>query len=206
MECRLIGSLPGPLHHILPFLKGRLWHQLPADVQARGNQEPGITRRKPKKQERAIQVNEFEWQNIQKCWKNQSPGLVLINGKDQLQDVVEITGDHTDGDGIDFGTTFNFAVDITGASPEGFHLDDIYNETRRHFLLAKSSLRQIKILHGQIPRQVSDDFADLEITLDEFFMGPPSAAVSGQHQQFPTSLSRPEESRSINNEHQKRKQ
>jgi hypothetical protein len=135
-----------------------------------------MIRRKRKKWGWAIPINQFEWRNIQTRWQTESPGLVLINSRDQLlHDVAEITGDHSDDDGVDFGTTFNFALDITGASANTLKLDDIYNDTRRHFLLAKACLRQIKNLNGQIPPLVADDFADLEITLDEFFIRPPIA-------------------------------
>lgn len=172
MERRLIGNIPVSSHYILPYLKGRPWHQLPADIQTRGNEEPGIPRRTPKKLEWAIPVNEHEWRYIQKCWNNQSPGLVLINSRDKLwHDVVEITGDHSNADGVDFGVTINFAVDIKGVSPHELPIEEIYNETRRHFLLAKACLRQIKTLNGYIPPEIAADFADLEITLDEFFVG-----------------------------------
>lgn len=172
-QCRLIGDLPVSLHQIFSFLQGRTWEQLPPDIQKRGNKEPGLVRRKPKNKEWAIPVNEFEWRYIQKCWERQYPGLVLINSMDQLlNDVTEITGDHHADKGVVFGVSFNFALDITGLSPGDLHIDEIYNEARRHFLLAKSCLRQIKTLNGQLPTAVVDDFADLEITLDEFFMAP----------------------------------
>jgi hypothetical protein len=179
MERRLIGNIPVSSHYILPYLKGRPWDQLPAEVQKRGDEEPGTARRKPKTPEWAIPVNEHEWRYIQKCWTNQSPGLVFINSKNQLrQDVIEITGDHSDAEGVDFGITFNFVADITGVSPQDIHIEEIYNDARRHALLAKSCLKQIKILGGQIPPAVADDFADLDITLDEFFIGAPSGAAA----------------------------
>jgi hypothetical protein len=168
-----IGSLPVPPNQILSYLKAREWDQLPAEVQSCSDGYWKTQRGKTKITDWALPVNETEWRYIQKCWSQQSPRLVLINSKDQLlTDVAQITGDNSANGGVDCGASFDFALDITGVSPDDIHIESLYNETRRHLLFAKSCLRQIQVLKGRIPEVVVDDFADLEITLDEFFMAP----------------------------------
>ena len=184
VECRLIGDIPEAPQDLLSYLKGTPWERLPPDVQERGQKEMFIAGKKRRMREWAAPINELEWRYIQTCWENQSPSVVFIKSREQLwHEVTAITGDHSDDDGIDFGTSFNFAVDIRGVPIHQDEVEAIYHDTRRHFLLAQSCLRQIKIINVNclLRSDVIADLDELELTLEEFFTAP-AAAQKGDAQ------------------------